>query len=81
MVHKHSRFIILFIVLIMIFIVQSVDVTAKTEDSLSYEGEDYLIELKFGKEAKIPEDAQLRVKEICEGTLEFQDYFSEMESK
>lgn len=69
----------LFVVLVMIFVMQSVHVTAKTEESLTYESEDYLIKLTFDRKASIPKNAQLRVREICEGTKEFQQYFSKTE--
>ena len=70
----------LFIVLIMIFVMQSLHVTAKTEESLIYESEDYFVKLTFDRKAGIPKNAQLRVREICEGTKEFQQYFSKTEN-
>lgn len=70
----------LFMVLGMIFAMQSVKVSAQAElNSLIYEGDDYVVELRFRPEADIGNEAYLKVTEIVEGSKEYKRYFSETE--
>ena len=78
MILKKSRFLLLLFVLIMIFILQSSDVTAEmNEKTLVYKGKDYVIELIFHNETNISENASLNVTEFYEGSNEYQEYYSQ----
>ena len=78
MVHKQKRIILLLFVLIMIFLLQSVNVAAESgSGSLVYEGNDYAVELNYGRDANISENATLFATEIIEGSKEYQDLFSQ----
>jgi len=66
----------LVLVLIMIFILQSMRVAAET-NSLFYEGKDFTVELLFTNKANISENATLKVTEFYEGSEEYQDYYSQ----
>ena len=48
---------------------------ASFEDALHFEGEDYAVDIAYGSEAGIPENAELAVREIQAGTEEYDTYF------
>lgn len=64
-------------VLIMIFILQSSRTLAEgNENTLIYENEEYSVEITYEDHANIPKDSYLLVNEICEGTKEYDEYFT-----
>ena len=76
MVQRKSRILMLVLVLVMIFIMQSTHVAAET-NSLFYEGKDFTVELLFTNKANISENATLKVTEFYEGSEEYQNYYSQ----
>ncbi len=48
------------------------------EYTLTAQGEDYTVTVTYGAAAKIPEGAELNVREILEGTEEYEDYYQQM---
>lgn len=54
-----------------------VDLNKKQKLELIYQGPDYTIHVYYTKEAQIPENAELMVREIEEGTEEYGQYYTE----
>jgi hypothetical protein len=54
-----------------------VDLNQKQKLELIYQGPDYTIHVYYTKEAQIPENAELMVREIEEGTEEYGQYYTE----
>lgn len=54
------------------------DGKAGAEYTLTAQGEDYTVTVTYGPEAKIPENAKLSVREIQQGTEEYEGYYQEM---
>ncbi|MDD6282080.1 MAG: VWA domain-containing protein, partial [Oribacterium sp.] len=54
-----------------------VDINKKQKLELIYQGPDYTIHVYYTKEAQIPENAELMVREIEEGTEEYGQYYTE----
>ena len=52
------------------------DINSELITPLIYEGEDYTIQLTYGAEAGIPEDAFLKVREIGKDSEEYQKYLA-----
>lgn len=48
--------------------------TEGVQQELTYEGEDYTVSVSFGKEAALPEGVTLSVREILQGTEEYESY-------
>lgn len=81
MVRKQSAIIMLLLVLIMIFFLQSFKADAKNvKQSITYEGEDYSVEIIYGPKAGIPESAYLQVEELMQGTVEFERHLTETQA-
>lgn len=76
MVQKQSRILMLVLVLITIFIMQTPYVVANTgNETLEYEGEDYVVKISCSAGAKIPKESYLKVEELLEGSIEYDTHF------